>query len=149
MTPDPTRAILVGEKVKRGVFQSNWLKVIIPGCDNENPTTRYSSSISLSLGWYGHVLRKGETDWVKRNMDVEVEGIQGRGRPKLTWREVVRRLGLNEGEAENRSQWRKKIKGHGNLGLNPGDVPGCPRVLQGGVPLNIITSAVWKQGNQF
>ena len=67
-------------------------------------------------------------------MDLEVEGIQGRGRPKLTWREVVRRLGLNEGEAENRSQWRKKIKGHGNLALNPGDVPGCPRVLQGGVP---------------
>jgi hypothetical protein len=23
------------------------------------------------LRWYGHVLRKGETDWVKRSMDSE------------------------------------------------------------------------------
>ena len=63
------------------------------------------------LRWYGHVLRKGEADWVKRSMDLEVEGIQGRGRLKLTWREVVRRdmkrVGLNDGEAQNINRCRK------------------------------------------
>jgi hypothetical protein len=76
-------------------------------------------------------------------LGLEVKGIQGRGRLKLMWREVVRRrrrrdmkmLGLNDGEAQNRSQWRKRIKGQANLGLGPGAVPGCSRVLQGGVPL--------------
>ena len=73
------------------------------------------------LRWYGHVMRKGEAGWVKRRMDLEVEGIQGRGRPKLTWREVVRRLGLCDGEPQNRSRWRKRIKGQANLGLSRGD----------------------------
>ena len=41
------------------------------------------------LCWYGHVLRK-EDDWVKKCMQYEVEGPRPRGRPKRTWREVVR-----------------------------------------------------------
>ena len=56
------------------------------------------------------------------------------------WREVVRakegyeKVGP-DGEAQNGSQWRKKIKGQANLGLGPGAVPGCSRVLRSGVPL--------------
>ena len=42
------------------------------------------------LRWYGHVLRKGDDDWVKKCMEYEVEGPRPRGRPKATWREVVR-----------------------------------------------------------
>jgi len=38
------------------------------------------------LRWYGHVLRKGDDDWVKKCMEYEVEGL----RPRRTWREVVR-----------------------------------------------------------
>ena len=41
------------------------------------------------LRWYGHVLRKDD-DWVKKCMEYEVEGPRPRGRPKRTWREVVR-----------------------------------------------------------
>ena len=40
------------------------------------------------LLWYGHVLRKD--DWVKKCREYEVEGPRPRGRPKRTWREVVR-----------------------------------------------------------
>jgi len=39
------------------------------------------------LRWYGHVLRKEDDDWVKKCMDC---GPGLRGRPKRTWREVVR-----------------------------------------------------------
>ena len=42
------------------------------------------------LRWYGHVLRKDDVDWVKKCMEYEVEGPRPRGRPKRTWKEVVR-----------------------------------------------------------
>ena len=42
------------------------------------------------LRCYGHVLRKDDDDWVKKCMEYEVEGLRPRGRPKMTWREVVR-----------------------------------------------------------
>ena len=37
-----------------------------------------------------HVLRKDDDDWVKKCMEHEVEGSRPRGRPKKTWKEVVR-----------------------------------------------------------
>ena len=42
------------------------------------------------LRWYGHVLRKDDDDWVKKCIEYEVEGSRPRGRPKKTWKEVVR-----------------------------------------------------------
>ena len=44
----------------------------------------------LVMRWYGHVLRKEDDDWVKKYMEYEVEGPRPSGRPKRTWREVVR-----------------------------------------------------------
>ena len=43
------------------------------------------------LRWYGHVLRKEDTDWVKKCMEYVVEGSRPRGRPKRTWKEVVQK----------------------------------------------------------
>jgi len=34
---------------------------------------------------------KEDTDWVKKCMEYEVEGSRPRGKPKRTWREVVRK----------------------------------------------------------
>jgi len=42
------------------------------------------------LHWYGYVLGKEDDDWVKKCMEYEVEGPRPRGRPKRTWRDVVR-----------------------------------------------------------
>jgi len=42
------------------------------------------------LRWYGHVLWKDDDDWVKKCTEYEVEGSRPRGRPKRTWKEVVR-----------------------------------------------------------
>jgi len=41
------------------------------------------------LRWYRHVLRKEDTDWVKKCMEYEVEGSRPRGRLKKTWKGVV------------------------------------------------------------
>jgi len=63
--------------------------------------------------WYGHVLRKDD-DWVKKCMEYEEEGPRPRGRPKRTWREVIREdcqaCKLNTEDAMDRSKWRKLIK---------------------------------------
>ena len=66
------------------------------------------------LRWYGHVLRKDDDYWVKKCMEYEVEGSRPRGRPKKTWKEVVREdchaRKLNKEDAMDRSKWRKVIK---------------------------------------
>jgi len=64
--------------------------------------------------WYGHVLRKEDNDWVKKCIEYEVEGPRPRGRPKRTWREVVKEdcqaQKLKTEDAVDRSKWRKLIK---------------------------------------
>ena len=67
------------------------------------------------LRWYGLVLQKDDDDdWVKKCMEYEVEGPRRRGRPKRTWREVVREdcqaRKLNSEDAMVRCKWRKMIK---------------------------------------
>jgi len=66
------------------------------------------------LRWYGHVVRQEDDDWVKKCMEYEVVGQRPRGRPKRTWREVVREdcqaRKLNTKDAMDHSKWRKMIK---------------------------------------
>jgi len=66
------------------------------------------------LCWYGHVLRKDDDDSVKKCMEYEVEGARPRGKPKRTWKEVVREdcktLKLNKVDAMDRCKWRKVLK---------------------------------------
>ena len=66
------------------------------------------------LRWYEHVLRKEDTDWVKKCMEYEVEGSRPRGRPKRTWKEVVQKdsqaLNLNKDHAMDRGRWKRLIK---------------------------------------
>lgn len=67
------------------------------------------------LRWLGHVLRKDDGDWVKRSMSYEVEGVRGRGRPRMTWNQVVekdmRECGLKKEDAQNRVKWRRLLWG--------------------------------------
>ena len=66
------------------------------------------------LRWHGHVLRKEDTDCVKKCMEYEVEGFRPRGRPKRTWKEVVQKdcqtRNLNKEDAMDRGRWKKLIK---------------------------------------
>ena len=43
------------------------------------------------LPWYGHVLRRNEDVGIRGALEFEVEGVTGRGRPRLGWREQVRK----------------------------------------------------------
>jgi len=64
--------------------------------------------------WYGHVLRIEDSDWVKKCMEYDVEGVKPRGGPKKTWREVVEKdchtYKLNMEDAVDRNRWRKQIR---------------------------------------
>ena len=55
-----------------------------------------------------------EDVWVKKCMEYKLEGPRPRGRPKRTWREVVKEncqaRKLNTEDAMDRSKWRKLIK---------------------------------------
>ena len=59
------------------------------------------------LRWMGHVLRKEGNDWVKKSMEMTVEG---RGRPKMTWEKVFERdmkvRGLVRNDAKDGVNWR-------------------------------------------
>ena len=37
------------------------------------------------LRWMGHVLRKDKDDWVRKSMEMVIEGKRGVGRPRMTW----------------------------------------------------------------
>jgi len=61
------------------------------------------------------VLRKEDTEWVKKCIEYEVEGSRARGRrPKRTWREVVQKdcqaRNLNREDAMDHGRWWKLIK---------------------------------------
>ena len=60
------------------------------------------------------MLRREDDDWVKKFMEYEVEGRRPTGRPKRTWREVVKEDSqarkLNTEDAMDRCKWRKLIK---------------------------------------
>jgi len=66
------------------------------------------------LRWYGNVLWKEDTDWVKKCMEYQVEGSIPRGRPKRTWKKVVQKdcqaRHLNKEDAMDRGRWKKLIK---------------------------------------
>jgi len=66
------------------------------------------------LRWYRLVLRKEDTDWVKKCMEYQVEGFRPRGRPKRMCRELVQKdceaRNLNREDAMDRSRWKPLIK---------------------------------------
>jgi len=67
------------------------------------------------LRWYGHVLRKQDTDWVKKCKENDLEGSRPRGRSKRTWKQDVQKdcqaCNLNrENAMDRRGRWKKLIK---------------------------------------
>ena len=65
------------------------------------------------LRWMGHVLRKDENDWMRKVMEINVEGSRGRGRPRRTWLSVVEEdmhtRGLTREDAMDRERWRRLL----------------------------------------
>ena len=40
---------------------------------------------------YGHVLRRNEEVGIRRELELKVEAVTGRGRPRLGWREQLKK----------------------------------------------------------
>ena len=62
------------------------------------------------MRWYGHVVRKGERDVVRRAMDCPVMGKRNRGRQPRRWKDWVKartkELGVGREDALDRKRWR-------------------------------------------
>ena len=60
--------------------------------------------------WLGHMLQKDDGDWMRRCISLKADGIRGRGRPRMTWSQVVERdmrSGLKRDDAHDHGKWRK------------------------------------------
>ena len=56
----------------------------------------------------GHVLRRDKDEPVKRAWSLEISGKRERGRPKMTWKDMVK-IGLDERHAQDRKKCRAGI----------------------------------------
>ena len=114
-----TRPLLVdvGLKFERAEMQMiRWMcGISLKGRTNEElrrlvgvePITTFIRSGRLR--WYGHVMRKGDEDWVKKCMEYRVEGR----RPRKTWLESVEadmaELEIDKEDVHDRSKWRRNV----------------------------------------
>ena len=75
------------------------------------PITTFISSDRLR--WYGHVMRKGDEDWVKKYMEYRVEGRRPVGRPRKTWVESVEsdmaKHEIDREDVHDRRKWRRNV----------------------------------------
>ena len=59
--------------------------------------------------WYGHVMRKGDEDWVKNCMEYRVESRRPVGRSRKTWLESVEadmaELEIDKEDVHGRRKW--------------------------------------------
>lgn len=67
------------------------------------------------LGWFGHLERKDDRDWVSACRNMDVPGNAGKGRPRKRWRDVVeddlKKGRLDRGLAKDRDRWMAQIVG--------------------------------------
>ena len=58
-------------------------------------------------------MRRDEGAGIRRALECDVEGVTGRGRPRLGWREQVEKdrvkAGLRGVEVSNRCEWRSGV----------------------------------------
>lgn len=74
-----------------------------------------SSKVQESrLRWFGHLARRGVEHVGKSTMEMEIDGVRPRGRPKTRWKDVIQRdmreKELDEAEALNRNRWKRLIQ---------------------------------------
>ena len=81
------------------------------------PITTYVTQKRLS--WYGHAMRREDTNVAKHVTTMKVEGKRPRGRPRLRWMDRVRsdlkQHQLDPKFAQNREGWRKAV-----MAIDPG-----------------------------
>ncbi|KAI5715018.1 hypothetical protein M8J77_009060 [Diaphorina citri] len=65
------------------------------------------------MRWTGHVLRRDDESLIKSVWEGELTGTRRRGRPKLRWKDQIKRdmakINTTEEDAQDRTVWRGKI----------------------------------------
>jgi len=68
-------------------------------------TVRDKMAIASGVRWFGHVLRRDESDVLREALQFKVDGQRGRGRPRNTWNKQVKKemqkAGLKREDAHN------------------------------------------------
>ena len=68
---------------------------------------------SSRLRWYGHVMKKGDEDWVKKCMEFRIEGRRPVGRPRIAWlgsaEVIMAELEINKEYVLDRKKWRRNV----------------------------------------
>ena len=71
------------------------------------------TTFSGRLRWYGHVMRKGDEDWVKKCMEYRVEGRRPIGKLRKTWLEGVEadmaKHEIDREDVHDRRKWRRNV----------------------------------------
>ena len=66
------------------------------------------------LEWFGHVKRRNRTENIRAVVEMKMEGKRTRGRPKLRWKDTVRRdlkaWNIREEWATDRERWKGLCK---------------------------------------
>ena len=64
------------------------------------------------LRWYGHVMRS--EGGLKTTYDLKVTGRRGRGRPKMSWPQLLKNdcssWGISQSDPKDRKTWRRDVK---------------------------------------
>ena len=64
----------------------------------------------IRLEWFGHVKRRDETEYTRAVVEIKMEGKRPRGRPKLRWKNSVRRdptaWNIKEEWATDMERWK-------------------------------------------
>ena len=67
------------------------------------------------LGWFGHLEKKDEGDWVSTCRNMIVLGNAEKGRPRKSWRDVLKndlkKGHLDRSLVKDRDRWRAQIMG--------------------------------------
>ena len=88
-------------------------------CEVEEDATRcmalsFICHKPFQVKWFGHVQRKPDNEWTKRCFEYpKLGGPNCKGRPKMTWMEVINRdlreLGICKEDAADRARWKRLI----------------------------------------
>uniref|UniRef100_A0A8D8QY66 Endonuclease-reverse transcriptase n=1 Tax=Cacopsylla melanoneura TaxID=428564 RepID=A0A8D8QY66_9HEMI len=68
---------------------------------------------SRRMRWSGHILRRNSDSLIKSIWEADINGTRGRGRPRLRWKDQIRKdmeqIDITEEDAQDRTVWRTRI----------------------------------------
>ena len=66
-----------------------------------------------SVRWFGHVMKKGLRNVLRKALAFEIDGLKKKGRPKVEWKNKIvleiSKVGLKEKDDLDRKKWRLGI----------------------------------------